>query len=132
MKTLPIINPLTIIELAQLTAKQLNKPILYLSNLFEDHIDSPDMDIDSLGRLLAAPFISTHLHTEVWSSSLCFIVCESDDEMMELYDLVYGDDGMTPDSTRVREKYGYQPYDGEHRIYALTIHADGSLGAENT
>jgi len=72
---MPAVNPLSDIQLAQLAAKALNKPILYLSGLFNTEADKYEGDyVDPLGRLLASPFISIRLHPQAWLDGSCFII----------------------------------------------------------
>lgn len=115
-------------EVGQELAKRMNKPVLLLSNLFPD----PEYDdgflfttADGDQKLLAAPFIDFDL--AMGDSAL--ILCDHEEEMMDLYDLTYGDDGL---NRQAREKHNYPMYEGEHKVYALTINRDGTLGTENT
>lgn len=128
---------LTKIETAQELAKLLNKPILYLSGLCwsgdnkDEFIVPGSMECTKDKRLLAAPFLQID-DDDKWqfaSENEGFVVCDNEDELYELYDLVYGDNGC---NVAARAKSCYPYYFGDHRIYALTIHADGSLGTENT
>jgi len=131
------------IQVAQELARALGKPILLLSGLHSwiDFMaeDPTFLDANGVTRLLAAPYFGTQFHTEgaesvhpIPDTDDCLIVCETPEEMWQLYDLTYGDDGMTKRGIVARGIAGYPEYRGPHRVYALTINERGELMSENT
>jgi hypothetical protein len=109
---------LTDIELAQLTAKTLGKPIIYISGFGGENVAED---------VKAAPYLANWQNdNENMAQLLCdgsgFILCDNEEEMWHYYKLTVGDDGPTK----------LNPYIGPARVYALTIHANGEMGTENT
>jgi hypothetical protein len=100
-------------------AKALNKPVLYLS-MVGANFNFEDFDKD--GRFLPAPFLTTMTHGQVLADEHTFIVCDSEEEMEDLFWQTVGDDGPTPTNS----------YNGPCRVYALTINAKGEMRNENT
>jgi hypothetical protein len=127
---------------AQLLAKSIGKPILYLSGLEFGFAEGEEPQFEN-GKLKAAPFMDMNKDGcyhygpsgeeleipdpdmnvgQAIGDGLAFVICDSVEEMYELYGQVVGDDGPTKSNL----------YNGPHRVYALTIYADGTLGTENT
>lgn len=136
---------LTVLELAQEAAKLLNKPILYIGGVDfwqEDDLSTYGVSItvgkeqhptiDCEGRVLAAPYLNILDHSQIFADGNGFIICKDENELYHYYDLTYGDDGLTENGRKAREKDGYPIYEGPHKIYALTINEKGELGSENT
>ena len=103
---------LTHIEVAQRLAKELAKPILYIS--FHEN--------DFAELLKAAPYLNLDDDCQAISDGMAFIVCEDAEELNRLYNSTVGDDGPTE----------LNPYDGPASVYALTIGPDGQTWNENT
>lgn len=122
------------VQMAQRIAILSKRPVLYLSGLdYWLEGDDPESFIDSDGRLLAAPYLNIHdEHSQLFADGHGIVICESEEELNKLYELTYGDDGLTERGRTTRERYGYPLYKGKYRVYALTISKDGELGAENT
>lgn len=123
---------LTILELAQEAAKLLNKPILYIGGVDFWEQEDQTIVVDEEGRFLAAPYLNIRDNGQIFADGNGFIVCENEIELCHFYDLTYGDDGLTENGRKAREKDGYPLYEGPHKIYALTINEKGELGTENT
>ena len=95
-------------------ARNYGKPVLYLS--FD-----PDQDLDQ--TVAAAPYLKDlPMFGQLIADAGGYIVCDSDEEMEELFWQTVGDDGPTASN----------PYLGKGRIYALTCGDDGQLRNENT
>jgi hypothetical protein len=105
-------------ELVRATAKALGKPILLLS--LDPAVEACDYDIEEV--LKAVPFLNIFEDSQAVVDGYAFVVCDSDEEMNNLYDHVVGDDGPTKSN----------PYDGPAKVYALTISAEGEFMNENT
>jgi len=143
------------IQAAQELARALGKPILLLSGLDWFGISLDELpaaegatwketggplfvDAEGTERLLAAPYFGTQFPgataeaLPIPDTYDCLIVCEDRAEMERLYDLTYGDDGMTKRGIAARGIAGYPEYRGPHRVYALTINERGELMSENT
>src|SRR5688572_20822453 len=120
---------LTVLELAQETAKLFNKPILYISGVDYWQEDTQEIVIDERGRFKAAPYLNMLEHGQIFADGNGFIICDSEDELYYYYDLTYGDDGITESGRIAREKDGYPIYEGTHKIYALTISEKGEFGS---
>ena len=124
------INILNILDLVRAHTRATGKPVLYLSNHFPNEIDpAPTFTNDEKQDLLAAPSLQ---FVEALDDDSIYLVCDSDEHMYELYDLTHGDDGLTQRGREVRERLGYPLYEGEHRIYAMTINSKGEIESENT
>lgn len=127
MSTLNILN---IQDLVRAHTHTTGKPVLYLANVYPDDIDPlPTFMRDGKEYLLAAPYLE---FPESLNDDPIYIVCDSEEHMYELYDLTYGDDGLTQRGREVRERLGHPLYSGEHRIYAMTINSKGEIETENT
>lgn len=60
------------------------------------------------------------------------IICDSEEELSHLFNLVHGDDGLTAEGMAARNKDGYSlDVEGASHIYACTI-VDGKEINENT
>jgi len=95
-------------------ARSYDKPVLYLS--FD-----PDQDLEQ--TLAAAPYLKNLAEFgQLVADSGGYIVCDSDEEMEELFWQTVGDDGPTATN----------PYRGNGTVYALTCSAAGQLRNENT
>ncbi len=106
-------------------ARAINKPILYI------HIGDWQMENSSWVEeaFKAAPYLKdmfygefNHEVSQALVYGTMYIVCDSEEEMERLYRMTVGDDGPTDTN----------PYDGDMRIYALTINAQGETENENT
>lgn len=100
-------------EAAQLIAKHLRKPVIYIS--FR-HLDS------HIEVTKAAPYLAAGEHYQVLSDGTGIIVCEDEAEQERLYESTVGDDGPTK----------LNSYNGPARVFALTINDLGELQNENT
>lgn len=100
-------------QIAQELAKALKKPIMLVS--FQN--GDPIQDV-----LKAAPYLDFDRDLQMIFDGGGLIVCDSVEEMEDLFNQTVGDDGPTKSN----------PYDGPCRVYALTINADGQLLTENT
>lgn len=103
---------LTHIETAQLVAKTLKKPVIFIS-FWGDNWE---------GLLQAAPYLNDLKHGQVLADGQGIIICNSVQEQQKLYWQTVGDDGPTETN----------PYHGSARVYALTINAKGQTQNENT
>jgi hypothetical protein len=126
---------LSAIEVAQVLAKALNKPILYVSHL-DFFTDDPNQDfseyLDDNKTFKAAPYLNLHEHGRCMLENSAVIVCEDETTMQHLYHLTYGDDSVTDEMIKARSSIDFPVYRGEHRVYALTINANGEILTENT
>jgi hypothetical protein len=104
-------------DVLQAISKGLEKPVLYISFALPS-ISEWDEWIGELRQ--AAPYLfdgCVFKYPQILSDGNGYLVCDSKEEMEELYNLTVGDDGPTATN----------PYDGPVRVYALT-----SDGNENT
>ena len=69
--------------------------------------------------LKAAPYLTDD---QAICDGVYILVCSTEEEMYKYYDLTIGDDGPT----------GSNKYDGEARVYAVTINNKGEMETENT
>jgi hypothetical protein len=102
---------------AQLLAKALKKPVLYIS------WDYWDGDISDAFK--AAPYLKEIYDTEdgqVFADQKAIIICKNEKEQDKLYAMTVGDEGPTK----------LNKYKGPLHIFALTINKDGELMNENT
>jgi len=96
---------------AQQLAKSTGKPVLFLRglNYAEGPVENTSEYLDNDNHLLAAPFL--HLadddHLQAIVDGYVYVLCDSDEELQQLFGQVVGDDGPT----------GANPYNGPHIIY---------------
>lgn len=125
---------LSAIEAAQEIARGTGKPVLYISNLSPGP-ECDDSWIDDKGRLRAAPYLDIENHGQAIFEDTALVVCEDEEEQRHLFDLTYGNDGVTKRGRAARLMYGaggYPLYEGKHKVYALIIAADGTLLTTNS
>ena len=79
----------------------------------------PDFGWDEIRK--AAPFLDEY-DLQIYLDGAGFFLFDSQEECEEHYDMVVGDDGPT----RLND------YNGQCRVYALTISSDGQPMNENT
>ena len=125
------------VKAAQALAKALHKPVLYLSGLSEvwkaEHTEGEIIDNEVSSSHIAIPYLNLSDHIQHFFDGCAFIVCDSEAEMDDLYDLTIGDDGISERGKQLRTEKGYPTvYQGDVRIYALTISATGEALTENT
>lgn len=102
------------LRFAQVAAKALGKPVMYIS------IYSEGQALEEVVK--AAPYLNFQDHGQVICDGYGFIVFKSLKEMNKAFWQTVGDDGPTKTN----------PYNGPVRVYALTISAQGRLLNENT
>lgn len=124
---------LTCHDAIALLSKSTGKCILYLSGLFppDDIDDNWFKNADGAMSLMAAPFIDTANGSQHIYHGIAIILCDSRAEMINNYNLVYGEDGRTAKGDAGRKLHGYPIYGGDHRVYAATC-VDGEWQTENT
>lgn len=111
-------KPLTESAILKSLSRTHRKPCMYVhiaTNGKEDPGDFSEV-------YKAAPYLSYPSMMQIVFNSGGFIVFDSEEEMGRAYDQTVGDDGPTATN----------PYEGPASVYALTCHADGDLGTENT
>ena len=99
-----------VIQLAQAYAKSNNKFCMYIS--FDNTMDWKELE-------KAAPYLTTD---QLFHEGTCILTFDTEVEMQNYYNLTVGDDGPTK----------LNSYNGEARVYALTITNTGELSTENT
>lgn len=101
-------------EQLSLVAKGLKKPLLWLSAGSFEFTGNPHP---------AAPYLGTgDALMELYVNGGVLLVCDDMKEAWSLYKQTVGDDGPTATN----------PYNGEERIYAMLVDADGKIITENT
>lgn len=94
-------------------AKHNQKPAVYISGgLKEFTFNAPP----------AAPYLTGEQTFVLYTEGSVLLLCDDMDEAYSLYKQTVGDDGPTESN----------PYDGEERLYAMLIDADGKVLTENT
>lgn len=102
-------------------ARALGKPVLYLHWNWPQ--DANGVELYQFEELVkAVPFISLQDDGQAVCDGFMFVVCDSREQMDELFWQVVGDDGPTPSN----------PYDGPMSVYALTCDENGQPLNENT
>ena len=86
---------------------------LYISFLDDDDLDEV---------IKAAPYLDYFEHGQILLEGSAIILCDTEEEMMNLYHQTVGDDGPTE----------LNPYEGPVTVYALTCNPEGTLLTENT
>ena len=142
----PLTNvPLSDLDLFSMLCKASGKYGLFLNHGFAD-LDLPDEEYRKVNKEICAAsggIVSNEAVTytpenpmEFWNSmegrimharmdalmdGRTFVLFDTEEEMRYAYENVVGDDGSETN-----------PYDGDVRIYAMTINPDGHVGTENT
>ena len=81
------------------------------------------LDADDIEEVVkACPWLSEREHAGVLLDGCAIVLCETEAEVMALYDQVIGEDGPTRRN----------PYNGPVRVYALTCDPTGEGQDENT
>jgi len=118
-------KPLDFAETLSAVAIAHGKPAVYLS--INTHSVDGDFAAELEMTLAAAPYLRDMARFgQLIADGYGYVVCESEEEMLELYEQTVGDDGPT----------ARNPYRGNERgagnIYVLTCDASGKLLNENT
>lgn len=91
--------------------------------------DTPDQVYGEDVRVACAPYLlggsSAHL------DGRAVIVCDTEKEAWEVYDLTHGDDGITVRGKEARERIG-APLEVKDRVYCCVISPAGKVVTENT
>jgi len=99
------------IELIQEYAKTNSKFCMYINF---DNTGYPCGELEE-----AAPYLNFE---QIMTDGIYILTFDTEEDMQHYYDLTVGDDGPTK----------LNPYNGNARVYALTISNTGELSTENT
>lgn len=119
---------LTVQETLQVLAKALNRPCIYIGG-WNNFIEEEGIERRHTNRanfvenvLKAVPYLNLEDHGQLLADGEGIIICDTYEEMQQIYNSTVGDDGPTETNS----------YDGYVRVYALTCNAEGILENENT
>lgn len=108
---------LTDVQVMQALAKATGKFCMYINIFNEGPEETFFAEV-----MKAAPYLNFDDHLQLMTDGGGIIVCDSKEEMEDLYEQTVGDDGPTKKNS----------YDGTARVYALTCSNEGVLCNENT
>jgi hypothetical protein len=106
----------------------MSEPSTVLSDLCKMHkkhglyISCAQFDCTFEEFMDAAPYLRRKEFEQILYSSYGYIICDSKEEMLALYQQTVGDDGPTIAN----------PYSGPCRVYAMTCGPNGEIITENT
>lgn len=119
------IEPSTGIE--KIVASSLNKWVVVASGFFSG--DTPDEVYGDPPRVSCAPYLLAL--SDAHLDGRAVIICDSEEEAWEVYELTHGDDGITVRGKEARERVG-APLDVKDRVYCCVISPSGEVVTENT
>jgi hypothetical protein len=91
--------------------------------------DLPTEVYGSPPRVSCAPYLSPISPTVLDGRAI--VICETEAEGWEIYDLTHGDDGITVRGKDARTRIG-APLDVRDRVYCCIINPQGEVVTENT